>query len=149
MSGPGAALAVARRSSGEEEPVRKRDPRSERLIGGRVRRRVRRTGGTFLLLLFVGANPAYTCPINCLLNHHADRIEQADHHGERVTDPMCHHGPQVTAPEAPAERALSPQEPAAVPATLPAAVGRVLVAAAVGAPPELTLHAPPSPPPRA
>jgi len=129
--------------------VRELDPGSGTPIGGRVRRRVRRAGGAFLLLLFLVANPAYACPIDCLLNHHADRVEHHRHEGTRLTGDMCHHGPRITAREAPAERALSPQEPAAVPAELPAADERAFGTTTLAAPPDLTLSAPPSPPPRA
>jgi len=129
--------------------VRKLDPGSGGTIGGPIRRRVRRAGGAFLLLLFLVANPAYACPIDCLLNHHADRIEHQRHRGTRLTGDMCHHGPQVTPQEAPAERALSPQEPAAIPAEIPAADLRALDPAAFPALRDLTLSAPPSPPPRA
>jgi hypothetical protein len=80
---------------------------------GARRRRARRLAGAFLLSLFLLANPAYACPINCFLHHHG---EHADHHdGPAAMGDMCQpSGPQFTAPEAPPDRELSPNLPATV-----------------------------------
>ncbi len=79
--------------------------------GLRAHRLVRRPAATFLFALFVLANPAYFCPINCLLHHHG---EHAAHHDAAMMADMCHPGPQLTRQQAPAGRELSPAVPGVV-----------------------------------
>ncbi len=79
--------------------------------GPRVGRLVRRPAAAFLFALFVVANPAYFCTLNCLLHDHGAR---ADHHAHvAAMGDMCHPGPQVTDQGAPG-RELSPALPRAV-----------------------------------
>jgi hypothetical protein len=115
--------------------------------GLRARRRARRSAAAFLFALFVVANPAYFCPINCLLRHDGDH---AGRHGHVVMmGDACHPGPQVTPQQAPTGRELSPGVPA-VAADLPvesrelesSEPGRVLAV-------RHFRGAPPPPPPRA
>ena len=104
---------------------------------------MRRPAACFLFALFVVANPAYFCPINCLLHHHGD---SADHHGAAMMADTCHPGPQLTPQQAPSGRELSPAVPAVV-GDLPATgrdvrqrdSGTVVV--------PLHVSTPPSPPP--
>lgn len=113
----------------------------------RVRRILRRPAASFFFALFVLANPAYFCPINCLLHSHwlhADR----DGHAAAVAD-MCHTGPAVTAQMPPGDRELSPAVPR-LEQLLPS-ISRELGLELTGA---VTLSgssrpAPPPPPPRA
>jgi hypothetical protein len=111
------------------------------------RRLARRSAGALLFGLFVIANPTYSCPLNCLLHHHAARAE--GHHGPVVTGPMCHAGPEVAAPQAPGEE-LSPAATAAVQLarlTHGPVIGRAFRPAAGS--PSRDRTPPPPPPPRA
>lgn len=106
-----------------------------------------RPAAGFLLALFVVANPAYFCPINCLLHHDSDH---SGRHGHAVamTD-SCYPGPQVTPERAPTGRELSPAVPASI-SDHPAA-SREVEQDAPGFPARSLHHrsAPPPPPPRA
>ncbi|MDP2481062.1 MAG: hypothetical protein Q8W51_12755 [Candidatus Palauibacterales bacterium] len=117
--------------------------------GPRARRFVRRPAAAFLFALFVVANPAYFCPINCLLHHNGDH---ADRHGHSIMmmGDACHPGPQVTPQQAPSGRELSPAVPGVVSVLLPIttpAVGRDDSGSLAALP--STRAAPPPPPPRA
>jgi hypothetical protein len=114
---------------------------------GARRRRVRRLAGAFLLSLFLLANPAYACPINCLLHHHG---EHADHHdGPAAMGDMCQpSGPQFTTPEAPPDRELSPNVPAIVQVALMSDEARRPTPAAPLAPLSAPSPLPTTPPPR-
>jgi hypothetical protein len=114
---------------------------------GRRRGRDRRLAGTFLLSLFVIANPAYACPIHCLLHHHESRADSRG--GPAMMDGMCHDsGPAVTVPEAPPGRELSPNVPAIVRVELTPRPSSYAHLVADAAPASAPSPSPATPPPR-
>ncbi len=113
-------------------------------------RRIRRLAGAFLLSLFIVANPAYSCPIHCLLHHEHDGDHDGSRGGPAMMDGMCHDsGPAFTAPGPPGDRDLSPNVPAAVRTDAPPPPPPDVRDVAHDAPPVSTpSRAPATPPPR-